>query len=176
MRRIIAVGLMLCALCITAAPVRAAKTADNQIHFNRTFRFGTFNVRIIKIEWMRATSYLVPLGQPDPDGKGALVLTVVLQNAGATRDHLPSPDIAVVFADGSQTSMGARFPFDVTGKRLSLDVYDPGEGPTVRYIVQSVAQPTSANPIKKIVFSPRYTGDAGPGVMRLLDPPVTMAP
>ena len=167
-------GLLLC-MCATTLPTLAAGRPSDRIKFNQPFRFGTFDVRVIKIEWMRANGYLVPLGQPDPDGRGALVLTVTLRNAGSSRDHLPTPDMQVVFQDGTQTSMETRFPFDVTGKRLSLDVYDPGDGPTVRYIVASVPQPTAANPISKILFSPRYTGDAGPDVLRLLDPPVTIA-
>lgn len=175
MRLIAALGLMLWSLSF-AAPLRAAEAPSGVIQFDRPFRLGNFNLRIIKIEWMRARGYLVPLGQPDPSGKGALVLTVVLKNTGTSSDHLPSPDIAVVFSDGSHTSIGARFPFDATGRRLSLDVYEPGDGPTIRYIVSSVPQPTNANPISKIVFSPRSTGDAGPGVLRLLDPPVTIAP
>ncbi|MFN2527890.1 MAG: hypothetical protein ABR584_04140 [Candidatus Baltobacteraceae bacterium] len=174
MRRIAALGMILWTLSM-ATPLRAADTSSGVIRFNRPFRFGNFNVRIIKIEWMRATGYLVPLGQPDPSGTGALVLTVVLKNDGTASDHLPAPDIAVVFSDGSHTSIGARFPFDATGKRLSLDVYEPADGPTVRYIVSSVPQPTNANPISEIVFSPRYTGDAGPGVLRLIHPPVTIA-
>jgi len=174
MKRSVLLGLM---LCLVSAALRefAAQPANGQIKFNQAFRFGAFDVRIIKLEWRRANGYLVPLGQPDTDGKGALVLTLVLRNAGKSREHLPTPDMQVVFLDGTQTSMETRFPFDVTGKRLSLEVYDPGDGPTVRYIVASVPQPTAANPISKIVFSPRYTGDAGPDVLRLLDPPVTIA-
>lgn len=159
----------------TASPGLAAGVPSDQVRFDRYFRFESFDVRVIKIEWMRSNGYLVPLGQPDPDGTGALVLTVVLRNAGKTAAHLPSPDMQAIFKDGTQTSIETRFPFDVTGKRLSLDVYDPGEEPTVRYIIASVPQPTSLNPISKIIFSPRYTGDAGPGVLRLLDPPVTIA-
>jgi len=173
MRVAAALGLILWGLS-PAVALRAAGAPGGVIGFNRPFRFDNFNVRIIKIEWMRATGYLVPLGQPDPSGKGALVLTVTLTNAARASEHLPSPDIAVVFRDGSHTSIGARFPFDATGRRLSLDTYDPGDGPTVRYIVSSVPQPTSANPIAKILFSPRYTGDTA-SVLRLIDPPVTIA-
>jgi hypothetical protein len=172
--RSFALGLVLWMLGAAVQSFAAAAPSD-QIKVNTPFRLGAFDVRIIKIEWMRANGYLVPLGQPDPDGKGALVLTMTLRNASKSIEHLPTPDVQVIFRDATQTSMETRFPFDVTGKRLSLDTYDPGDGPTVRYIIASVPQPTAANPVASIIFSPRYTGDAGPGVLHLLAPPVTIA-
>lgn len=159
-------------LCAVIFPVRAV--AADQVWMNRAFRFGSYDFRIIRVEWTAANGYLVPLGQPDPDGTGALVLTVALRNAGKYADHLPTPDIAVVLRDGAQTSMETRFPHDFTGKRLGLDVYAPGDGTTVQYVVASVPKPTARNPVSKIVFSPRYSGDAGPDIRPLYNPPVVI--
>ncbi|GAC1651788.1 MAG: hypothetical protein NVS9B12_00500 [Vulcanimicrobiaceae bacterium] len=162
-------------LCLMTSANGSAQESGH-IHMNRTFRFGSYDFRIIRVEWLRSNGYLVPLGQPDSDGKGAVVLTIALRNAGKSSDHLPTPDIAVALRDGTQTGMEARFPYDVTGKRLGLDVYNPGDGATVRYIVASVPHPSAQDPIARIVFSPRYSGDAGPGVVRLDDPPVIVEP
>ena len=160
---------------IFSLPATGAEPAGEQIWMNRAFRFGSYDFRIIRVEWLRANGYLVPLGQPDSSGRGAVVLTVVLRNAGKTPDHLPTPDIAVALGDGNKTTTEARFPYDVTGKRLGLDVYAPGEGSTVRYIIASVPQPTAGNPITKITFSPRNSGDGGPGILRLYNPPVSIS-
>ncbi|MDQ6930317.1 MAG: hypothetical protein M3126_06600 [Candidatus Eremiobacteraeota bacterium] len=173
MKRLGALALLaaICAACCTS-PV----FAEDQVWMNRAFRFGSYDFRIIRIEWTAANGYLVPLGQPDPDGTGALVLTIALRNAGKYADHLPTPDIAVILRDGTQTSLETRFAHDFTGKRLGLDVYAPGEGPTVQYVVASVPKPSASNPVSKIVFSPRYSGGAGPGIRPLYNPPVVIAP
>ncbi len=102
MKRIPAAALALLWFFFAAGSAGASEAPGAQIWMNRAFRFGSYDFRIIKVEWLSANGYLVPLGQPDPDGKGALVLTTILRNLGKAPDHLPSPDIQVVFKDGAR--------------------------------------------------------------------------
>lgn len=152
----------------------AAASPGVEIKANQVFRLDFFNFRIRKVEWMPATSPLVSNSAGSDSGRGAVVLTIEVRNASDTASGLPSPGIQVIMKSGEQTTAEARVAYDANGREISGE-YQNGDGPTVKYVIPDVAQPSASNPVTKIVFTPSYTGDTGPSIFRLVSPQVTIS-
>ncbi|MDP9018970.1 MAG: hypothetical protein M3N19_11720 [Candidatus Eremiobacteraeota bacterium] len=161
---------------ITPLSAGAGQLSGATIKANQVFLLDFFNFRIRKVEWMPAAKPLVQAAYADDAaGSGAIVLTIELRNASGDARGLPDPVIQVIQRDGTQTTAEARTAYTPGGKQIDGD-YQPGDGPTVRFVIPNISKPTASNPITKIVFTPSYTGDTGPAIFRFYNPVVVISP
>ncbi|GAC1394311.1 MAG: hypothetical protein NVSMB31_14590 [Vulcanimicrobiaceae bacterium] len=161
---------------LTPLTAGAGQLTGATIKANQVFLLDFFNFRIRKVEWMPPAKPLVQAAYADDAaGSGAVVLTVELRNASGDARDVPDPVIQVIQKDGTRTTAEARTAYAPSGKQIDGD-FEPGDGPTVRFVIPNVGKPTAKNPITKIVFTPSYTGDTGPAIFRLYNPVVVISP
>jgi hypothetical protein len=155
-------------------PAPAAKpVSSDTARMNVPFAIDFFNVRVQKIEWMADTApFAQKINASSNDGTGSLVITALVKGNSNNSANVPTPNAQAIFKDGSASTEGALDAYTVSGSKSNA-TYQAGDGGTVVWVLQNVAEPTSDNPITKIVFRQSYT-DLKPELIRLLSPPVTI--
>jgi hypothetical protein len=155
-------------------PAPAAKpVSSDTARMNVPFAIDFFNVRVQKIEWMADTApFAQKINASSNDGTGSLVITALVKGNSNNSASVPTPNAQAIFKDGSASTEGALDAYTVSGSKSNA-TYQAGDGGTVVWVLQNVAEPTSDNPTTKIVFRQSYT-DLKPELIRLLSPPVTI--
>lgn len=174
MRNIAFALLALLLVPFVAMPGRVAASPGVDIKANQVFRLDFFNFRIRKVEWMPASSAFASNAAGSDAGRGIIVLTIEVRNAGEDASGPPSPAIQVIMKSGEHSTAEGRVAYDAIGKEMNGD-FQPGDGPTVKYVIPDIPKPTAANPVTKIDFTPSYSGDTGPSIFRLITPQVTIS-
>jgi len=155
-------------------PAPAAKpVSSDTAQMNVPFAIDFFNVRVQKIEWMADTApFAQKINASSNDGMGSLVITALVKGNSNDSANVPTPNAQAIFKDGSASPEGGLDAYTVSGKKSNA-TYQAGDGGTIVWVLQNIAEPTSDNSITKIVFRQSFTG-LKPELIRLLSPPVTV--
>jgi hypothetical protein len=187
-KRILFAVALACSLSASGAatPVHAATAPaatpikGDVIAIGDLFHIEGWNVRITRIGWVPAATFGAMLqratGNLPPEGDlGYLVITAQTKNVGNVpgANTPPNPMFQLFYKDGTQSAEGAAQKFSATADTLFPAAnYQPGAGPTLRYVLVGVAKPDAANPVTKLLVKAGSPEAGFPPAFRMLVPTV----
>jgi hypothetical protein len=162
------------AVIAATAPAPKAHPVDGATaKMNTPFAVDHFNWRITKVQFIaNGQPLVVKMGLPADDGTGTFVMTAAIKNNSSDSWAVPSTKITFIYKDGSTTTEQPVQPYTMAGKPADA-TYQAGDGGTLYFVIPDCQEPTSDNPITKIVFRQTYD-ELKPPLIRLLNPPVTV--
>ena len=166
------------ALAAPSVPTRGAVKGDI-VHMNQQFHIEDDNLRIASIAWIASTDPLATTISNLPQmpsltaPNGYLLFTVPQKNTSKRPQPAQYLKITAFYKDGTQVDDGDGVPWSTSYKQLLYTTnYYPGQGVTTYFIIANVPQPTTKDPLTKLILSdPGLQNSPGyPKVYRLLNP------
>ncbi|MHB8141160.1 MAG: hypothetical protein ACYDHD_07930 [Vulcanimicrobiaceae bacterium] len=163
------------ALAVPHVPGRGPLKGDI-VKMNQQFHLNGFNYRVESIRWIPATDPYAQKAAPYAGNatapNGFLVFEVPVKNANYFVEPIPNLIVTAFYKDGtSKDSDGPAHSKAGPEVNASEKLY-PGQGVTVYYVLSDVPQPSSSNPLTKLILKNNLSNPGYPPVYRLLHPVV----